>query len=568
MEIFSLAALIFVRWEESHNIRSAKLRPNRVFQLAEILVFQAFPNFAIDNLVCTDTYKPEFMTEIAHRSQSKMSQSKTSQMWRLVGIGLGAFMIGTEFYITSLALPILIEKFHSNYIVAEWTVIIYTLVVSITVLGAARLGDLYDKKKLYLLGIVLFTVGSLLCGFASSVESLIALRALQALGAVFVWGLRTATIAAIFPKTEWGYAQGVVVGLSALGVAVGPGLGGIVLSLGGWRWLFWMNVPIGIVTGAILAFSVPNIVVTEQRKSFDWLGLSLLAIALSCLIFSLTHLQSIASDSGLTVLLATLSFCIFILFLLWESRQESPILDLSLFQVPEFSFNLLNVGLIYIVLGAIQLVLPIFLEVGCHYSPQTVGWILTSIVLVSVISSPITGSLSDRFGGHVINVIGLSLVAAGALLATTLRPEITIAGFLGRLIWLELGIIVYLSPTVNFIMGATPPNKSGTASGLIALSRFLGLVVGTSFFGTLMPVFTAMGTQTLIASSPPNGDLVTANPLSPFDLTTAPTIALVTSIDWIFWLLAAIAMTAIISASSLWIKEIHDNQAISSNIKP
>jgi len=491
------------------------------------------------------------MTAITKTNHSLPPNTK---LWNLIGISLGVFAMGIEYYIASLALPSIIEEFDSGYVTTQWIVIIYSLVLAVSVLGMSSLGDLYDKKKLYLFGVILFTLSSLLCGFAISINTLILFRGFQAFGAVFLLGLRASIISEIFPKTEWGYAQGIVSGASGVGIAFGPGLGGLILSLGDWRWLFWMNVPIGIIVFIILFLSMPDLEPQNSRGSFDFWGSAILGICLLCLMGSLILLETVGTNYILTLLLLIASLIIFLFFLYWESRQDNPILDLGLFQTLDVSINLLIFLIIYIIFGSMQLILPIFLEIVCYHSPQTVGLTMANLATISIFIAPIVGISSDRFGSRKINIIGLILIMIGAILASTLHIDTTITGFLVKVIWLEIGITIFVPPTVNLIMGSIPPEKSGTVSGLIALSRSLGLSFGTSLFGLLIPLLINIKKQGINTNVLENS--------FPLDFAKFSSLELSIGIDQIFLLSVLISCFSIVAVTYLWIKKTHGNNEV------
>ncbi|MFM6203168.1 MAG: MFS transporter, partial [Dolichospermum sp.] len=184
-------------------------------------------------------------------------------------------MIATEFYIVGAIIPILVEYFNTTFAIAQWIILIYTLFLTVLVLGVARLGDIYSKKLLFLSGLLLFTISSLFCGLAPNIGLLITFRGLQGLGAVFVWALRNAIITEIFPEEDRGRVLGWVTGLASLGLALGPGLGGLLISFGGWRLVFWVNLPIGMIATFIVARYLPSSVSIGVRKNFDVMGLFL-----------------------------------------------------------------------------------------------------------------------------------------------------------------------------------------------------------------------------------------------------------------------------------------------------
>ena len=187
-----------------------------------------------------------------------MSSSSSTNKWlAMMGIGMGVFMATLDSSIVNISLPTLVKAFHSNLATIEWVILSYVLVLTSMMLGAARLGDMYDKKKLYMGGMVLFIIGSLLCGLSPSVGWLIGFRALQGLGATFMQALGAAMITEIFPAKERGRALGIIGSIVSVGIAVGPPLGGMLIGLIGWQSIFWVNVPVGILTALSSRASFP-----------------------------------------------------------------------------------------------------------------------------------------------------------------------------------------------------------------------------------------------------------------------------------------------------------------------
>ena len=198
----------------------------------------------------------------------------------LAGIAVGIFMFTLDGSIVNVALPTLVDKLDTTFSTVQWVVLAYLLVVSSLVMGAARMGDLYGKKRVYLTGMAIFTAGSLGCALSPNVSWLIALRAIQGLGAVFVAALGAAIIAEIFPPKERGRALGFIGTSVLLGVALGPSLGGLILQYASWHWMFLVNIPVGIAAMAMLARVLPAIPRSSARAKFDWLGTVLLATGL------------------------------------------------------------------------------------------------------------------------------------------------------------------------------------------------------------------------------------------------------------------------------------------------
>ncbi len=466
--------------------------------------------------------------------------TNSQKRWAIAGIGTSALMISTEFYIVGAIIPVLMEYFHASFMTVQWIILIYTLVLTAMVLGVARLGDIYDKKQLFLIGLLLFTVSSLLCGLASSITALIVFRGLQGLGAVLIWALRNAIVTEIFPEDERGQAIGWVTGLSSLGLAIGPGIGGLLIGIGGWRLLFWINLPLGLLAGLIVARYIPNCLENGHYKKFDTIGLLLMFITLSCFVLGTSRLQDLSSIGFPEIVLMTLSLVGFICFWYIESQVEEPILDLELFQLPKINTNLLLFFAVYIIVGLIQLAFPLFLELGLHYPTNKVGFLLTVLPLMSVIVSPVSGSLSDQFGGRNVSSIGLLLIIIGCLACSTLNQDSTVIGFCLRGILVELGLIISVIPISKVVMDTVQQEQFGIASGLLALSRMIGIVMGTCLFGIFFYMFTVSNSKLL-----PNLEN-SSSMANPLDMMSLPVITLIHSIDSIFLAMALIASAAVL----------------------
>ncbi|WP_242057108.1 MFS transporter, partial [Planktothrix sp. FACHB-1355] len=184
--------------------------------------------------------------------------SASGKWGAMLGAGIGWFMFGLQLYLVNIALPVMVKALDTNFATIQWTLLSYVLMLTVMVLGAARLGDMYNKKWLYLGGVIMFTIGCLLCGLAPTVEFLIAFRALQGLGAVFISALPVAIVTEAFPQQERGWALGILNGVFTLGIALGPAIGGLLLALGNWRLIFLVNVPIGMIASLIVALFVPS----------------------------------------------------------------------------------------------------------------------------------------------------------------------------------------------------------------------------------------------------------------------------------------------------------------------
>ncbi|MCZ7541107.1 MAG: MFS transporter [Anaerolineae bacterium] len=403
--------------------------------------------------------------------------------WVLLSVAMGTFLSTIDSSIVNVALPTLEDKLNTRFATVQWVVVAYLLVVTSLILGVARLGDMIGKKRIYLTGMAVFTVASLLCGLAPSVGFLIAFRVVQGLGAVMMQALGMAIVTEAFPRTERGRALGIMGTVVSLGISIGPTVGGLLIGTVGWRAIFLVNLPVGIVGFALVQRHVPDWRPPGGQR-FDALGAALLLIALLALALGLTFgpEQGWGSAPILALLIsAALGFAV---FLAVEKHLAQPMVDLRLFRDPLFSISLLTGFLVFMVIAG-MFVLPFYLEWVKGYDPGRVGLFLTVMPVALGLSAPIAGSLSDRYGSRGISLVGLVIVVGACLGIATLQENTSAMGYILRLLPLGLGVGIFQSPNNSAIMGAAPRERLGVASGLLSLSRAFGQVTGLPLIGAV-----------------------------------------------------------------------------------
>lgn len=473
------------------------------------------------------------------QQETKMSR----KWWAILGISIGVFIFALDVYIVNLALPIMVEALHTSFATIQWVVLSYLLAIAVFVLSAAKLGDMLSKKRLYIIGLTVFTISSLLCGLAPTVSWLIAFRFLQGIGAAFLSGLGTAMIVEVFPPEQRGLGLGIRAGVFGLGIMMGPTVGGVLISLGDWPLIFLINVPIGIVGIFMVAHLVPPSTVTGAKQSFDTIGTLLLTVTLTCFTLGITLLQSQGIDSITAFVLLILSAISLVGFLAVEAKILEPMLNLKIFASLEFSLGLgLRFLGNFVMAGAIFM-LPFFLEWVKHYPTEQAGLLLAVPPIIIMVTAPIAGILSDRFGTRSISLIGLVLMATGCWLLSTFNTELTILHYVVAIIPYGLGVGFFQSPNNSAIMGAAPKGQLGVASGLLSLSRILGQTVAVPLVGALFSLVTIASAQLA-----PN-----------IDITNAPIEALVFGTQITFRVIAVMLITSAMLATLLWWRE--ENQS-------
>jgi EmrB/QacA subfamily drug resistance transporter len=472
----------------------------------------------------------------ADSSVPSPDRSPNDKWWAMLGIGLGVLMFTIDTSIVNIALPTLVNELHTTFATIQWVVLSYLLIVTALVLGAARLGDMLGKKRLYNIGLVIFTISSLLCGVAPSVYYLIGFRALQGLGAVFISALGAAIITEVFPNSERGRALGIIGAIVSLGVALGPTVGGLLIGIRGWRTIFLVNIPIGIVASFIVARVVPPSARSSAKQRFDWLGSLVIMATLTCFALGMTEGQNKGFNSAIALTLLAVAAIGLICFIAIEARIQQPMLELSIFRNLQFSLSLLMGVLVFISIAGLIFILPFFLELVLHYSTQQVGLLLAVSPVLGGIVAPFSGSLSDRLGPRIISLLGLVLMIIGCLLLSTVDAQLTQLGYILRVAPFGIGLGMFQSPNNSAIMGGVSRERLGIASGLLSLTRTFGQTTGVPLLGALFAALT----------------LTSAHLVPSANVTTAPAEALVYGVQHTLRIAAGILSVATALTAIIW----------------
>lgn len=407
----------------------------------------------------------------------------SQKWWVLLSVAMGIFLSTIDGSIVNVALPTLQEVFHASFATVQWVVVSYLLVVTSLMLGVARLADMIGKRRIYLTGMVLFTLGSLLCGIAPSIGFLIGFRAFQGLGAVMLQALGMAIVTEAFPPTERGRALGITGTIVSVGISLGPTIGGVLIGAAGWRWIFLVNLPVGILGFVLARRYIPDWRPPGGQR-FDGVGAALLFVALICLATGLTFGPTRGWQSPEIAALLIGALAGFLIFVAVEMRLREPMVDLGLFRDSLFSISLLTGFLVFLVFGGL-FIMPFYLERVQGYDPQQVGLFLVVVPVAVGVTAPFAGALSDRYGSRGISLLGLLIVAGACLSVASLETDTSAAGYIVRLLPLGLGQGLFQSPNNSAIMGAAPRERLGIASGLLSLSRTMGQVTGLPLMGAL-----------------------------------------------------------------------------------
>lgn len=403
----------------------------------------------------------------------------------LAAVGTGTFMSALDSSIVNTVLPVLTRALNTNVASIEWVVTIYLLMVSGLLLGMGRLGDLRGHKRTYTAGFGVFIVASGLCAMATTVQMLIAFRALQALGAAALFAMSPAILTAHFPPSRRGQALGLQAMMTYLGLTVGPPLGGWLATHWSWHAIFTMNIPVGLLALFLSARFIPDDPPAKSRQPFDVRGAAVFMVGLVSLLTALNQGHAWGWGSVPVLGLFTLAALALAWFVSWELRVPHPMLDFRLFGSRTFSGATLSALLNYVSVYSIVFVLPFYLIRGRGLNPAEAGLILTAQPLVMAVSAPLSGSFSDRIGTRPPAIVGMAVLALGLFLLARLGPHTEMWKVAAALATAGLGTGVFISPNNSALMGAAPRTRQGVAAGVLATARNVGMVLGIGITGAI-----------------------------------------------------------------------------------
>lgn len=397
----------------------------------------------------------------------------------LSAVSVGTFMATLNTSIVNISLPVIAADFGAGVSDVEWVVISYLLATGTLLLTFGRLGEVAGYRKVYLAGLALFAAAGTLCGFSGGLGSMVVLRALQGVGAAAVQAVDPAIVTAAFPPSRLGRALGVSAMSVSFGLALGPTLGGLITGWLSWRWIFFLNLPIGLVGIPWAWRALPNFGRGSGQR-FDPAGALLTGGMLLCLLLALAEGGSWGWTSPLTLGLFAASSVLAAAFVLVELRSPQPLFDLRLFAIRAFSAGNLSLLVTFVALLSATFLMPFFLQRGQGLSALQAGLLMTPLSLTTLVVSPFSGALSDRIGSRLLASAGLACAALGLFLLTRLDAGSGGWEVVWRLVVIGFGMGLFNSPNQSSILGSVPRLRLGTASGMIAQMRITGQMLGVA----------------------------------------------------------------------------------------
>lgn len=427
-------------------------------------------------------------------------KGETAARWALAALALAMLLSSMGVSIANVALPTLASAFSAPFQQVQWIVLTYLLSVTALVVSAGRLGDMLGHRRALLAGLALFTVASLLCAIAPSLWALIGARAVQGVGAAVLMAVTVALVRETVPRERTGSAMGLLGTMSAIGTALGPSLGGVLIAGAGWRAIFAIMVPLGILAFALAYLNLSarraGEPVTEAR-TFDMPGTLLLAATLVAYALSMTAGDGFGR-SALALLLAAAFGAV--LFVFVESRVASPLIRLLALRNAALSASLVMNALVAVVMMTTLVVGPFYLALALGLGEAAVGLAMSVGPVISIFTGVPAGRIVDRAGAPLVAAAGLVAMAAGSFALATLPHLLGIVGYLAAIAILTPGYQLFQAANNTMVMMDVEEDRRGVISGLLGLSRNLGLVTGASAMGAIF--FHATGSRDLSATGP------------------------------------------------------------------
>ena len=427
------------------------------------------------------------------------TEREPSVRWVLAGLSLAMLLSSLGTSIANVALPTLAQAFDASFQQVQWIVLAYLLAITTLIVSVGRLGDIVGRRRLLLAGIALFTAASVLGGLAPTLWLLVAARGAQGLGAAVMMALSMALVVESVPKERTGSAMGLLGTMSAVGTALGPSLGGVLIAGLGWRAILLVNLPLGVLAFLLAYRALP----LDRRRpeagraEFDVAGTPLLALTLGAYALAVTVGRG---DFGpLNIALLSVAAFGFVAFMIVETKAASPLIRLAMFRNPVLSAGLATSALVSTVMMATLVIGPFYLARVFGLDAALVGAVMSVGPVVAALSGIPAGRLVDRLGAPRMTIVGLLAMMIGSSALGLIPTTMGVKGYILPIVLITAGYALFQAGNNTSVMTGIEPDQRGTISGMLNLSRNLGLITGASVMGALF-VFASDTTNVTTAS--------------------------------------------------------------------
>ncbi|MGH7054884.1 MAG: MFS transporter [Stellaceae bacterium] len=403
--------------------------------------------------------------------------------WAMFALSIALTMAVLDGAIANIALPTITQELHTRPAEAIWVVNAYQLAVTIALLPFASLGELYGYRRVFIGGLAVFTLGSFACAASGSLEMLIIARVAQGVGGAGVMAVNNALLRFIFPRRHLGHGIGINALVAATSAAIGPTVAAAILSVASWQWLFLINVPLGLPALALAVRALPRTPAAHHR--FDWLSAVLSALFFGLLV---TGIDNLGALSGLVAAELAGAAIAGGLFVLRQALLPYPMLAVNLFKRPVFSLSVVTSVCSFAAASLALVALPFYIQEVLGRSAVATGLLITPWPVAVGFTAPLAGRLADRYPAGIMGGIGLALLAAGLALLALLPPDPTPWDMVWRMALCGIGFGFFQSPNNRTLLASAPPERAGSASGILASARLVGQTVGTALAGLILAV--------------------------------------------------------------------------------
>jgi EmrB/QacA subfamily drug resistance transporter len=418
--------------------------------------------------------------------RARIFADENRKWWTLAAVAFGLFMIMLDNTVVNVALPAIERDLHISISELEWIVTAYALTFAALLITGGKLADLLGRRKIFVAGLLVFSLSSLACGLAPSAGFLIGARAVQGVGAALMNPATLSIITATFPPRQRGTAIGIWAGVSALALAIGPLVGGLIVDNVGWNWIFFVNVPVGALGIVVSQFFIDESRDTSREQSVDFPGLVTSGGGLFALSYALIEGNSRGWSSPEILGLFAAASVLLVGFVVLESRRRLPMLDLSLFRIPSFVGANVVALLVSLAMFGVFFFVSLYVQNILGYSPTKAGAIFLPMTLLIILIAPIAGRLSDRVGSRWLMGGGMTILGISLLLYQRVGLHSTFWTLLPAMVLGGIGMAMTMSPMTSVAMGSVPVDKAGVGSGVLNSFRQVGGSLGIAVMGAIL----------------------------------------------------------------------------------
>jgi EmrB/QacA subfamily drug resistance transporter len=418
--------------------------------------------------------------------KARLFAPENRKWWTLAAVAVGLFMIMLDNTVVNVALPSIQKDLGMSSSELEWVFNAYALTFGVLLLSGGKLADLFGRRAIFIAGLVIFTGASLWCGLAGGAESLIAARTVQGVGAALMNPATLSIITATFPPRQRGMAIGIWAGVSALALAIGPLVGGLLTEDINWSWIFFINIPVGVAGVVAARIFIDETKDTSREQRLDLPGLVTSAIGLFALTYALIETNDHAWGSTRVLTLFAIALVALAIFVLLELRQRIPMLDLSLFRDPAFSGANTVMFLVGLAMFGIFFYNSLFLQRVLGYGAIKTGATFLPMTVLIILVAPAAGKISDRIGPRWLMGAGMTLLTGSLLLFGTLDAQSSWWDIVPGLLVGGVGMAITMAPTTAAAMASVPVDKAGVGSAVINSMRQVGGSLGIAVMGALV----------------------------------------------------------------------------------